>query len=106
VQNVNPLKFYKTKDMREHEEKSKWAVQTFWENLNNRSKKSTQSNESQSSANVLSDVSGSSIPQIFSIQSRKETSVRSKEQVNIVSAFGKGKATSRSNKDPFIASEY
>src|SRR5215469_1604351 len=34
-----PLKFYKTKDMREHEEKSRMAVKTFWENLNNRPKK-------------------------------------------------------------------
>src|SRR4051794_28775189 len=36
---LEPLKFYKTRDMREHEEKSKIAVKTFLENLNNRHKK-------------------------------------------------------------------
>ncbi|RIA82432.1 RNA polymerase II transcription factor SIII subunit A-domain-containing protein [Glomus cerebriforme] len=104
VQYKEPLKFYKTKDMREHEEKSKWVVQTFWENLNGRSKKSTQSSEntleSQISVN-LSEVSGSSDSQTLSIQSENETSFGLTEQVNSVA---KDKAIGRSNKDSFLSS--
>ncbi|CAI2193931.1 11534_t:CDS:2 [Funneliformis geosporum] len=109
AKNKEPLKFYKTKDMREHEEKSKKAVQTFWENLNNR-KKSSQINEntnaSQPSFKVSSEVLDSSVSQTSSIQSKlKETSIRSTEQVNRVVTSWKGKPVDRSHKDTFLSLE-
>jgi hypothetical protein len=109
VQYREPLKFYKTKDMREHEEKSKWVVQTFLENLNGRSKKSVQSNEntteSQFSTNVSTGVSSSSNLQTLSFQPGKEMPVRSTEQVNRVSMFGNDKAIGHSNKGSIISSK-
>ncbi|CAB4415166.1 unnamed protein product [Rhizophagus irregularis] len=103
VQYKEPLKFYKTKDMKEHEEKSKWVVQTFLENLNGRSKKSAQSNEntmeSQYSTNVSTGVSNSLNLQTLSFQSGKEIPVRSTEQVNRASMFGNDKAIDHSNKE-------
>ncbi|CAG8491709.1 3360_t:CDS:2 [Funneliformis mosseae] len=108
AKNKEPLKFYKTKNMREREEKSKKAVQTFWENLNNRKKSqiNENTNTSQSSFKVPSEVFDSSVSQTSSIQSKmKETSIRSTDQVNRVVTSWKGKTVDPSNKETLLSLE-
>ncbi|GET00009.1 transcription elongation factor B polypeptide 3-like [Rhizophagus clarus] len=103
VQYKEPLKFYKTKDMREHEEKSKWVVQTFLENLNGRSKKLVQSNEntmeSQFSTNVSIGISSTNL-QTLSFRPGKEIPIRSTEQMNRID-----KAICHSNKESYMSSK-